>query len=192
MRTRLRPAWNEAELAQIYAVPHDHTCWPDHVLRVDETVKLARQLIALTGPPRVIADLSCGDAAIARHLAPHGAPACRVMLGDIAPGYEFTGPIEQTIHQVTRADLFICTETIEHLDDPDKVLRLIGHKARSLVLSTPDSEPPDANAEHYWAWDQDGVRDMLIAAGWSPVLSRAAEYRDENRWPWKYQIWGCL
>lgn len=194
MRRRLRAAWTEAELAVLYAEPHRHDCLPDHVMRVGATIALARDLAGVTGVPRTIADLSCGDAAISQVLAldsiaEHG--AARVLLGDLAAGYEFCGPIEQTIRELTHVDLLICTETIEHLDDPDAVLALARDRAGSLLLSTPDSEPDSRNAEHYWAWDQAAVKAMLTAAGWDPVLSRVVTWTDENKWPWSCQIWGC-
>lgn len=193
MRSRLRQAPSPAELATWYPAPHRHDQWPDHVVRVDETIRLARELAAITGPPLVIADLSCGDAAIARCLAPEffRHQAGRVILGDLAPGYELHGPIEVTIASLAHADMFICTETVEHLDDPDAVLRQIRAKAGSLVLSTPDDEIPGINPEHLWTWNRDDVRAMLEAAWWKPALSRTVTWKDEHGWPWSYQIWGC-
>lgn len=195
MRARLRPAWNEAELAAIYAEPHRHDQWPDHIARVDATIALARELFTVTGIPRSIADLSCGDAAIAFALHPASCgkfgPDAVLHLGDLAPGWPYHGPIEKTLRDLDRADLLICTETIEHLNDPDAVLALARDRAAALLLSTPESEGNDANAEHYWRWDTAGVRDMLTAAGWDPVLSRVVTWRDENGYPWSYQIWGC-
>lgn len=192
MRSRLRPAYEAAELARLYAAPHQHAGFPDHVLRVAETLKLARELISMTGPPATVADLSCGDATIPRAAMQQSAPGSRLMLGDLAPGYEFTGPIEQTIRHITHADLFICTETLEHLDDPDLVLRELAGVAAALVVSTPDDEPRGLNAEHYWSWNRDDFRAMLRKAGWTPVLNRNITWRDPNNWPWSYQIWGCL
>lgn len=194
MRTRLRPAHDAATLAGLYAKPHRHDLWEDHIVRVDATIALARELFARTGTPRGIADLSCGDAAIVKALVADvigGHAAGRVILGDIAPGYEFTGPIEQTLQQLTHVDLLICTETIEHLDDPDAVLALARDRAGSLLLSTPDGNPDPGNEEHYWAWDAAGVRDMLLKAGWSPVLSRTVTWHDPQGRPYRYQLWGC-
>jgi hypothetical protein len=181
MRVRLRPAYSEAALAVLYAVPHQHAGWPDHRVRVAETIGLAREM----GVPPVVADLSCGDAAIGRALMPP-APACRLILGDIAPGYELHGPIEQTLDQITHVGMFICAETIEHLDDPDAVLARIRLRADSLVLSTPLGEFTDRNPEHYWGWDAEEVKEMLLAASWKPEL-----YREVICAPAAYQLWGC-
>ena len=186
MRMRLRPAWSEAELRLLYPAPHDHTRWPDHLVRVEETIKLAHELAP---HPDVIADLSCGDAAIARALAgmtgDNPALGPRVILGDLAPGYEITGPIEVTCYS-THADLWIFSETAEHLDDPDAVLAEIRSRAGALVLSTPLSEFTDVNPEHYWGWDHQGVREMLEGAGWAPQIQRDVLHPLAQ-----FQIWGC-
>ena len=185
MRVRLRPAWSPEQLAQIYAVPHKHDFWPDHRLRVAETINLAREM----GVPDTVADLSCGDAVIGRALAPS-----RLILGDFAPGYELTGPLEQTLDQIPHVGMFICSETVEHLDDPDAVLARVREKADSLVLSTPLCETTDRNPEHYWGWDTDGVEAMLRAVSWTPVLQRNVIYMPDPGENWMaafYQIWGC-
>lgn len=186
MRCRLRPAYSAPELAALYAVPHAHKRWPDHRLRVAETIRLAREL----GVPDVVADLSCGDAKIGRALAP-----ATLILGDFAPGYELCGPLEQTLEAIPHVGLFICSETIEHLDDPDAALTAIRAKADALVLSTPLSETTGRNREHYWGWDTEGVGEMLSAAGWEPVVQRDVHYvppgQGEEWIAASYQLWGC-
>jgi hypothetical protein len=192
-RIRLRAAYNPATLAAIYDTTYCHAAWPDHVIRVAETITAGRELIRATGAPATIADLSCGDGAIARALGAEVAQsgAVRVLLGDLTPGWEFCGPIEETLGQLTHVDLFICTETIEHLDDPDSVLAEIRRRSGSLLVSTPVGEETSANPEHYWGWDTTDVRDMLITAGWTPVTEMVMSWRDENNHDWLYQIWGC-
>lgn len=183
MRTRLRPAHSAPELASLYNVPHAHDHWPDHRLRVAETIALAKEL----GVPDTVADLSCGDAAIGRALAPE-----TLILGDMAPGYQLCGPIEQMIHVIPHVGMFICCETVEHLDDPDAVLAAIRTKADALVLSTPLGETDAENEQHYWGWDTDGVGEMLAAAGWEPAIQRDVHYPGERHWlPASYQLWGC-
>jgi hypothetical protein len=171
------------QLAQVYRAPHDHTRWADHLLRVDVTIQVARWLAALNGC-RSVADLSCGDAAIARAL-----DMDTVILGDFAPGYEHQGPIEDTLDRIGPVDLFVCSETVEHLDDPDAVLKQIHTKARCLVLSTPVGETGDGNPEHYWGWDTDDVAAMLVGAGWRTVS--LTEIKLRPNWVYDYQIWAC-
>jgi hypothetical protein len=184
MRVRLRPAYSPEELAVLYPEPHDHTRWADHLARVEETIKVALELYQTAGG--IVADLSCGDAATPRAVASER--GAELILGDFAPGYEITGPIEQTISLVAHADLFTCCETVEHLDDPDAVLKLIRDRAARLVLSTPLGETTPANPEHYWGWDEKGAGDMLAAAGWHPVIYRDLQCPAQGV---AYQIWGC-
>lgn len=186
MRTRLRPTPSPAEQAGLYPVPHQHTRWPDHILRVQVTIALAR---AMVPPGGLVADLSAGDAATARALAEsHG---CRLILGDLAPGYDLTGPIEATVPELDeRPDLFLCTETLEHLDDPGSVLAEIAKRADRLLISTPIGEADDSNPEHVWGWDAAGVRELLDAAGWRPVVYAELDLRPGG-FVYAYQLWGC-
>jgi hypothetical protein len=188
MRQRLRDAPTADELAVLYAKPHQHRLWTDHRIRVDVTTALAVSM--LQGVRPVVADLSCGDAAIARRLQlGHNA---RLILGDYTPGYQHTGPIEETIHALAdgAAQLFICSETIEHLDDPDAVLKAIRAKTDRLVLSTPDGETDGANPEHVWGWDAEAVRGMLTGAGFEPQIHTTLDLRPAG-FVYSYQIWCC-
>lgn len=173
----------------MYAEPHQHRVWADHRVRVDVTVAVASHM--LNKPNATVADLSCGDAAIARRLQTgHGAG--RLILGDIAQGYQYQGPIEKTVQALRwqEADLFICSETLEHLDDPDSVLALIRQKTDRLVISTPDGEVDDSNPEHVWAWDSAEVEKMLRAAGFTPAMHTSLDLRPGG-YMYCYQIWCC-
>lgn len=186
MRVRLRETPVGAELRQMYAAPHDHTTWPDHVIRVDVTVALALGFI-ING--MTVGDLSCGDAAIPRGIAAQR--DVRLVLGDFAPGYEHTGRIEETIDLISPVDVFVCCETLEHLDDPDGVLKQIRAKAGRLVLSTPAGETTDSrNPEHVWGWDPEDLVPMLTGAGF-----RIGAYVALNLRPggcmYDFQIWVC-
>jgi hypothetical protein len=136
---------------------------------------------------KTIGDLSTGDAAIPKGLA---AEWHTLLLGDLAPGYLYHGPIEETIKQIRDVDLFILSETLEHLDDPDQVLKDIRMKSKSLLLSTPLDEDNDGNPEHYWSWNKDDVRLMLVSAGWSPDIYSSVQFESLNNYG--FQIWGCL
>lgn len=182
-RKRLRPAHSPAELARLYRTPHDHTRWADHRLRVAVTVELAAWT-AQENRTRVTADLSCGDGAILRSV-----PSSRRYFGDMAPGYDLQGPIEETINEIPPVDLFICAETLEHLDDPDEVLARIRAKAARMVLSTPIDAWTDTNREHYWAWSHEGVEEMLGAAGWEVDVYTELDPRPKGLM-YAYGIWG--
>jgi len=170
-RVRLRPAWSDAELARIYARPHDHTQWQDHLARVVLTAQFIRTAAGTIRGDA--ADLSCGDGAILKAIDVDGAR----LFGDFAPGHEYTGPVEVTIKQIPAVDLFVCTETLEHLDDPDLVLKAIRSKSRFLALSTPVGAWQDRNPEHYWAFSRRGVEDMLAASGWTVHAYMELDYR---------------
>jgi hypothetical protein len=187
MRKRLRSMPDRAALDQLYAQPHRHTQWDDHRIRVDVTVAIGAHLLC---PAGVVADLSCGDAAIPKRIA--AARNARTVLGDYAPGYEHTGPIEETITVVQpgSVDLWVCSETIEHLDDPDKVLEQIRARTDRLILSTPDGETDDANPEHVWGWDSDAVGTMLRDAGFDPLIHTILDLRPAG-FVYSFQIWAC-
>ena len=181
--TRLRPAYTPEQLAEIYQRPHVHTHWADHIERVAHTINLA---LAVTGgaPVGSIADLSCGDATIAKAI-----PAVTRYLGDFAPGYPITGAIEQTIHEIPHVEWFVCSETLEHVDDPALVLSAIRAKSDRLLLSTPLDEPNANNPEHYWSWDRDGIVSLLLAADWKPTHYGEITFRTLGGTG--YQLWAA-
>lgn len=181
MRKRLRPAWSEEELAKIYAQPHQHRKHHDHKLRVQATIALARWF---ADGAMSVADLSAGDATIIESL---DIPDKHI--GDFAFGYEYTGAIERTIDEIPNVDLYICSETIEHLDDPDRVLKQIRSKARMLILTTPIAESDDSNPEHYWGWDIDDMEAILIAAKWNPRVLQTLRFR--GNYHYDFQLWAC-
>lgn len=162
-RRRLRETPTPDEMLALYPEPHDARLYGHgHYLRVEVTKVWARWMaidLAVTSA----ADLSTGNAEIPDALPPS---VVETHLGDFAAGYQYRGPIEETIIQVPPVDLFICSETIEHVDDPEAVLLAIRSKARLLLLSTPIGENDTGNPEHLWGWDQEAVAEMLHATGW--------------------------
>jgi hypothetical protein len=182
VRRRLRAAHPPERLAEIYARPHDHTRWADHVQRVERTIELARGV----GPVTAAADLSCGSGAVLAAV-----DAERYLFGDYAPGYEYTGPLEQTLEQIPPVDLYVCTETLEHLDDPDAVLAQIRGKATVLLLSTPVENWTDPNVEHYWAWSRHDVDAMLAGAGWTPERYDELDFTGCGPWYYRFGMWVC-
>lgn len=183
-RKRLRPAYPPERLAAIYGKPRDHTTWRDHRLRVAVTGQIAAWA-AQEHRARSAADLSCGDGAILQAV-----PVRERYFGDLAPGYgyDITGPIEETISRIPQVDLFICTETAEHLDDPDDVLARIRGTAHRMVLSTPIDAWNDTNPEHYWAWSRGGVEQMLDDAAWGVEAYAELDLRPLGLW-YAYGIW---
>lgn len=186
---RLRGPWSDEKLNEIYATPHNHTQWEDHHLRVNATIKVADWLMR-NEERYTVADLSTGNAAI-----PLGLRNCNpgLFLGDYAHSdfYGYKGPIEETIQQIPMVDLFICSETLEHVDDPTAVLAAIRIKSRHLVLSTPIDEPVEVgNEQHYWGWDVEGIHHLLEKSGWDPVVRNDVIFY-EPHFTYNFQIWGC-
>jgi hypothetical protein len=183
-RKRLRPAYSPEGLAALYPVPHDHTQWPDHRLRVAVTAALAASMAE--GGVGSAADLSCGDGAVLKAV-----PAQVKVFGDLAAGHDLVGPIEETIELIPRVDLLVCTETLEHLDDPDAVLTAVRRKAAALVLSTPVGAWQDASPGHYWAWSRAGVEEMLEAAGFAVESYVGLDLTMRGHYHYEFGVWGC-
>lgn len=184
MIKRLRPKWSEEELSKIYAKPHNHKIYGrGHQIRVEVTQNILKDMARVVGVMSA-ADLSCGNGAILEVLN------VQKHLGDYAPTYKYQGPLEKTIHEIPNVDIYVCSETLEHLDDPLHALKLIREKSKSLILSTPIEQWDDTNAEHYWAYDREGVEELLKESGWVPNIFLFLDTQVFGE-PYKYGIWGC-
>ena len=204
MIERLRPYPTPAELGELYAVPNDATRWPEHRLRTELTVALARSYAGRR--PCTVVDLAAGNGHAAAEVAGAGG---RLYLGDYA-GVELAavyasaygvevlgawrGPLEETLELVPddAADVMLLGEILEHVDDPAAVLRRATVKARRLVLSTPLDEPAGVNPEHLWRWDAAGIRELLEAAAWRPTGSLLLELELPHAprfSPYRCQLW---
>lgn len=183
MRVQLRQFYTLPELHYTYRHTYDSQRWSAHVER---TIKTAQVLDAFAREQQStsIADLSSGDGAIVG-LSDH--PWTCKVLGDFVS----TGPIERTLLDTSLGhfDMFLLSETLEHLEDPDSVLAQIGVIADNLVLTTPYGETDTGNPEHYWGWDSDGVLEMLEGAGWTPRSLELWTPIDDDYYT--FQIWTC-
>jgi hypothetical protein len=184
---QLRPFNSPEQRAELYAAPYKHQQWEQHVLRVAHTAEILREM-----RPASVADLSCGDGAVVAQAE----LACPAFLGDITPGWPFTGPIEETVSLIPEVDVFVCSETLEHVVDPDGLLQAIRAVAARLLLTTPEGETWPVrtewgNPEHYWGWGLDDVETMLGNAGWTPE-TEPETYKPVPRPYYSYQIWRCV
>ena len=180
MKIRLRPAYSEDEIQGIYLKPHSHKKFEDHIIRVQKSIELLKDYNTYNS----IADLSAGDAAIINSI-----DAEIKYIGDYAPGYEITGHIDQTINNLPEVDLFICSETLEHLDNPDATLKAIRKKTKYLFISTPNGENDDGNPEHYWGWNNKDMKQMLIDAEFDPVVYYLLQLKE--KYYYDFQMWIC-
>lgn len=67
-------------------------------------------------------------------------------------------------------DLAICTETLEHLQDPHGFIERIGEHCSAIVASSPADETDQSHyAFHAWAWDMEGYADLIRLGGFEVV-----------------------
>jgi hypothetical protein len=109
-------------------------------------------------------------------------------LGDYADyGYQFTGPLDETLPKLDPVELYISTNTLEHLNDPDSHLKALREKCIKLLLSVPIDEQ-DAGGQHLWFWTRDGVEDMIKAAEFE--VQAYCELDENPVWEhFKFGIW---
>ena len=134
--------------------------------RDSATIELGRSLENVES----IADMSAGGSRITPMIASHYGVIPH--LGDYgdAYGYQYRGTLQETVPLIPVVDLFVCSETIEHLTDPDADLRLIRGKARTLLLTTPIWEEPHMVSHgHLWTWRREDVEKMLADVGFAPI-----------------------
>lgn len=193
LRERVRPQWSDDELARIYSGAFDQRAlgWGGDA-RVSVSGVIGKLLLLdRPGAPKIV-DLAAGNGVIARDIA--ASTNGHVTLGDFGAGFPIQGRIEETILDHP-GDLFVCCETLEHLWDPDLVLRLARERFSFLVGSVPlwERAEQEQNGEHYWAFDREGAEAMFADAGW-----RVAHFAEVPAYPvggnggtYQCGVWGC-
>ena len=179
---KLRPFYPADQLQAMYGGVYDPNRWPEHTLRLQRTGEIVQELVN-RHDLRSIADFSCGDGSIVHGLKMfHDAS---FLMTDVGKG---DPPIEDQVLTMPFTDLFICTETIEHLEAPWTVLEYAAMRARYVVLSTPlDEDPAIGNYEHYWSFTQWDVATLLHQSGFSE--DQKFESLTRAGWTYEYQIW---
>lgn len=193
MRQRLRDGYNRAQLGEMYGQPFDHTATPGGVERVEQTIGFALEHIA--GPvaacPYIyyVADLSAGDAAIPKRIFQHYPEKIKLYLGDLAPAWALRGTIGEMLSELPDAvDLYVCCETLQLVDHPDKLLQELRFHAGALLVSAPIENFDDPDERVLWCWSRPSVEEMLTSAGWQPVGFRLVDNRPEG---YAHGIWYC-
>ena len=181
MRKQLRPFYTPEQLARVYSRTYDHTRWTDHIERVNKTTELL-DVFAMATNSQSVADLSCGDGAIVNNST---WPWAVKILGD----YTSPGPIEEALPQLQRVDMFVLSETLEHVENPAGVLAGIRSVADHLLLTTPHGETNNLNPEHYWGWDREGIQELLDDTGWTPVACEL--FTPTTVQYYTFQMWMC-
>lgn len=206
-RVRLRdPRSADQEAAyygRVYPEGYRHTSWPDHVERIKASADLIDRY---RNQIHTAADLSCGDGALLNMISRY---LDHAWFGDLN-GVPVSAQVSCSAGEVTAlprgealpgslaglpergVDLFILSETLEHVPDPDDLLRRLRGHATYLFLSTPVDEPEGSgNLEHYWGWGTEDVFDMLQAAGWHPLEKQVLVPESTRHLPdaYSYQMW---
>lgn len=154
--------------------------------------------------PNTVCDPACGDATVVMQ-AHKISPIQHAILGDLSPttlheivprdlpfsNERHVSDVYVTVGNLDQVDAIVLTEIIEHLEDPDALLRLAATKASWLVASSPIV--PDGNdhtEQHLWAFDVEGYREMLVESGWTPKVWMTANCED-HPYASGFQVWGC-
>lgn len=148
------------------------------IKRLDFITGILKQTVPPNGR---ILDVGCGNGVISRHLGKFG---YRVLGIDISPETIETARsltrLDQVRFEVMSAedlqasgsvyDAIICSEVLEHLQDPDSLIRVLYHSLKDegkLIVTVPNGAGP---------------REALVTR---PVL----RWRRGNRWPWRLVSW---
>lgn len=182
-----------------YQAVRDNHVWRDHELRLLTTAGAIAWL-----EPRTVADPACGDASIEMALL-RLTNVDRLFLGDISrpqieyisraaeltkvPTEFFAGEALAFMDTLTFVDVMVLTEILEHVEDPESILRAARGKASHLVASSPrDEVVGQNNHEHVWSWGKDDYRAMLVSTGWKPIAYQELSFDPPF---YTFQLWVC-
>jgi 2-polyprenyl-3-methyl-5-hydroxy-6-metoxy-1,4-benzoquinol methylase len=149
--------------------PAAHLEMPDHQERLAVAAKRVQELASMFRLTTVV-DLGCGDGGLLSTL-----DRVRRWGYDLTPTAPTAGRARgvdvrylDVIHDEPEwADIAVCTEMLEHLEDPHTFLARVFAHCTGLVCSSPATENDREHYEHHlWAWDVDGFRTMVENAGW--------------------------
>ena len=195
--------------ARLQRDPFDYTSvmrsnneWPDHRLRTLATAAVIAWL-----EPQSLLDPACGDGSIVfesqelrrcltvamNDISPPNMVRVKAEIDSRFPDPEYVWLVSSTdvafslgadyrkSLSVDSFDVIVLTEILEHVADPDSLLRLAASRATYLVASSPEMRPGqlDHNPEHLWMFDGPGYEQMLNEAGWKVLQKTHLTFRSE-------------
>ena len=161
-----------------------HLEQPDHKQRLFAAAGFVKEAISLGAKTAV--DLGCGDGGLLQLLKDSGIKAWGYDLAQSNVDYAVNVRgvdaryTDFNSDDIEYGDVAIMTEVLEHMVDPQQVLRDLPSKY--LVASSPYNESDANHYEfHLWAWDKDGYDNLMnlngysilnkqYVAGWSQVV----------------------
>ena len=166
-KTHRYDQYGDQEGLRLYYQMNDWSCF------VQEERDSATMRIGTTFPKdevHSVGDMSAGGSSITPYIASYF--DCSPTLGDLGSqyGYENVGTLQETLPNQPVFDLYVCSETLEHLANPDADLPLIRQHCKYLLLTTPINETPELVSHgHLWTWEQEDIEEMLNVAGFEPI-----------------------
>ena len=124
------------------------------------------------GPPVRILDVGCG----VKPYYPFFAPVAAEYVGvDVVenPAAELLGPVEALPVDDASFDVVLCTQVLEHCDDPDLAIRELRRVTRPggrVLASTHGVQVYHPSPEDHWRWTHTGLRRLFERnAEWSSL-----------------------
>ena len=128
---------------------------------ISESLEKARD--RYVGPGSRILDVGCGNMPYVPLLATVASDYAGADL-EAGPGIRFVGPVETLAADEQSFDLVLCTQVLEHVRDPHKVLSEVARVLRPggyALITTHGVYPFHPIPADYWRWTQEGLAALI-------------------------------
>ena len=88
------------------------------------------------------------------------------------PAAELLGPVEALPVEDASFDLVLCTQVLEHCDDPSaavRELRRVTRQGGRVLASTHGVQVYHPSPTDYWRWTHEGLRKLFAGQSWSSL-----------------------
>lgn len=111
-----------------------------------------KQLLDKTNNVSTVLEAGCGEGTVTKFLYSEGKGKFKIKAFDISddlvknaskqfPEIEFLTKNIYTLDEVNEYDLVVCSEVLEHLEEPEKVIKLLLNASRKYVIISVPREP---------------------------------------------------